>query len=473
MTLKLYQVVIPTPDIDQAEAFYQQLLGVAGRRMKQGIQFDCGGMILSCRQTASPFESADTSDAASRQVWFTVEELEATYERAKSAGCRSLSEQILSRPWGYDSFHLVDPFGNLIGFVNEATSEGRTQERASCALNDSLVLEAALSLLSMEVKPKKRAGGQVIKIFEDEFWVRMSPAEWPFEEGDEARLQYFGEGILYAGEVKILKVPSGSPYAAISVPDEVTALQRRAALRIPMEIPLAFSTSAGEMVNSTTRDISTGGLRFESEVPLEVGDKTKVTLNLTATEEVSAGVKVITSFQIEQDGQTLVSVGTQFVELQLDDQIKILQFLIDAQPEEGLEGDAAKQPAAAPAQTAGHRDDAPPPAPPVQPQATPPPAPPAPPVQPQAAPLPAPPAPPVQPQAAPLPAPPAPPVQPQAAPPPAPPAPPVQPQAAPPPAPQQTTPASVVTPVAPTQTTDESSKQDSATPDPQVVDPDG
>ena len=393
MTLKLYQLDIPTLDLGQAEAFYQQLLGVAGRRLTNGIQFDCGGMVLSCRQTGSHSESAVTSDAVSR-AWFTVEDLEATFERAKSAGCRSLSEQILSRPWGYNSFHLADPFGNIIGFVNEATSEGRTHEKAACALNDSLALGTTLLLLSMEVKPENRTGGQVIKIFKNEFWVKMSPAEWPFQEGDETRLQYFGEGILYAGEVTILKVPPDSPYAAISVPSEVTALQRRGILRTPVEIPLSFSTPSGELAKSTTRDISVGGLRFESAVPFEVRDEIEVKLNLTATEEVSTSVQVITSSQIEQEGQTLISVGTQFVELQLDDQIKILQFLIEAQPsEEGLEGDqvTSEQPAT---------DDAPSPPPPA----------------------------------------------PQVAPPPA---------AAPPPAQQQATPAAVATPVAPIQTTDE------------------
>ena len=47
MPLRLYQVVLPVSDIDQAEKFYSHLLGTPGRRVSPGQHhFECGGVLL-------------------------------------------------------------------------------------------------------------------------------------------------------------------------------------------------------------------------------------------------------------------------------------------------------------------------------------------------------------------------------------------------------------------------------------------
>jgi catechol 2,3-dioxygenase-like lactoylglutathione lyase family enzyme len=118
---KLYRVILPVSDIERATAFYRQLLGAHGRRVSPGRHyFDCGGTILACYD---PHADGDSFDARSNlgHLYFAVDDLDATFTRAKTAGCSSLDAWIRTRPWGERSFYAQDPFGNPICFVDEKT----------------------------------------------------------------------------------------------------------------------------------------------------------------------------------------------------------------------------------------------------------------------------------------------------------------------------------------------------------------
>jgi len=65
---------------------------------------------------------------AAKALYFTVKDLEAIFERAKSLG--SLSREsvhdapgggIVVRPWGERSFYVEDPWKNPLCFVQEGT----------------------------------------------------------------------------------------------------------------------------------------------------------------------------------------------------------------------------------------------------------------------------------------------------------------------------------------------------------------
>ena len=104
MTLRLHEIVIPVSDIDQAAAFYGQLLGIPGRKLSPDRHlFDCEGLILTCfkpdANPALPEEPADSpASATAHSVCFVVQDLEAMFEQAKAAGCRSLDDQINVQP---------------------------------------------------------------------------------------------------------------------------------------------------------------------------------------------------------------------------------------------------------------------------------------------------------------------------------------------------------------------------------------
>ncbi len=121
MSVKLFRVIVPVADIEEAARFYGQLLDLAGECVSAGRHyFDCGGTILACfdqRADGDPWDAQPNPD----HVYFAVSDLEATLERARRPGCGQLGDEIKVQPWGERSFYAVDPFGNKICFVDAET----------------------------------------------------------------------------------------------------------------------------------------------------------------------------------------------------------------------------------------------------------------------------------------------------------------------------------------------------------------
>jgi catechol 2,3-dioxygenase-like lactoylglutathione lyase family enzyme len=118
---KLFRVILPVTDIELAQRFYSNLLGTSGKRVSPGRHyFDCGGIVLAC---FDPRADGDAKDATPNpdHVYFAVDNLEEVYRRALGDKCRWIEERIAVRPWGERSFYVIDPFGNPICFVDQAT----------------------------------------------------------------------------------------------------------------------------------------------------------------------------------------------------------------------------------------------------------------------------------------------------------------------------------------------------------------
>jgi catechol 2,3-dioxygenase-like lactoylglutathione lyase family enzyme len=118
--MRLYRVIVPVSDIERAAAYYEDLLGLPGRRVSPGRHYlDCGGTILAL---FSPREDTDPFDPRSNQgqLYFAVDDLEAVHERALRLG-HAVDETIEWRPWGERSFYLEDPFANPLCMVDQST----------------------------------------------------------------------------------------------------------------------------------------------------------------------------------------------------------------------------------------------------------------------------------------------------------------------------------------------------------------
>jgi len=181
-----YQVDLVVSDIDQAEAFYSQLLGIPGQRISPGRHhFDCGGTILRCY---NPRADGDSSDVylGPHQVHLAVEDLEAVFEQAKSAGGTFPDGGIVTQPWGDRSFELRDPFKNSIIFVDEATKQLRRDEQFAAGPGDRLKAGLTLSLWSAQAGPETQFVAVVVKIFKNEIWLKLpeSPPKALFKEGE-------------------------------------------------------------------------------------------------------------------------------------------------------------------------------------------------------------------------------------------------------------------------------------------------
>ena len=341
MVLSLYQVVFPVSDIDQAEKFYSHLLGTPGRRVSPGQHhFECGGVILNCNDSSAEGVASQTSSSPHR-LYFVVEDIEAVFERAQSGGCASVDEEILSQPWGERSFLAEDPFKNSLGFVDETTAIQQAGEQSAAGPDDCLKTGCALSIRSMTGESDGQLAAAVTKIFSEEVWLKLAePPSAHFKPGEKVKIQ-FGDGeAVFFSETEIVKCsPTETQYVAISIPEKSQAFKKRAIPRIQSKVPVSISVvSATEdqlvsaaPFDSKTHDISTAGLRFDTTLPLKKGDELELKLLLSPEQEITVNAKVMGTKKVKRSGEAVTLVGTQFVEIQLDDQIKLLQFLIDAE----------------------------------------------------------------------------------------------------------------------------------------------
>jgi len=117
---RLFRVILPVSDIDNAANFYGKLLEQAGRRVSPGRHyFDCGGVILACFDLRR--EDGYDAKPNPEHIYFAVPDLPAVLDRARSLNCREIDPEPMTRPWGETSFYFIDPFGNPICFVDEKT----------------------------------------------------------------------------------------------------------------------------------------------------------------------------------------------------------------------------------------------------------------------------------------------------------------------------------------------------------------
>ena len=101
---QLFRLNVEVGDLDSAIAFYTKLLGVAGRKQAGSrCYFDCGPVTLPLLDVSSSHQP----HPAAKALYFTVNDLEAAYERARDLQCLSRENVhdapgggIVVRPWG-------------------------------------------------------------------------------------------------------------------------------------------------------------------------------------------------------------------------------------------------------------------------------------------------------------------------------------------------------------------------------------
>jgi len=124
---RLFRVIMPVTNLEEAVAFYSALLQQSGVRVSNGRHyFDCGGVILAVFDAQADGDRTPVRHHE-EHVYFAVGDLEAAFARAQRTGGLSKETgdgqlpmgQIATRPWGERSFYMHDPAGNPICFVDE------------------------------------------------------------------------------------------------------------------------------------------------------------------------------------------------------------------------------------------------------------------------------------------------------------------------------------------------------------------
>lgn len=122
---QFFRLNIETASVDEAAAFYGELLGQEGRKQAGArVYFNCGPVTLQVVDVSSSGEP----HPAAKALYFTVADLDAIFERAKKLDCLSTESvhgtaagQISVKPWGERSFYAEDPWANPLCFVEAGT----------------------------------------------------------------------------------------------------------------------------------------------------------------------------------------------------------------------------------------------------------------------------------------------------------------------------------------------------------------
>jgi catechol-2,3-dioxygenase len=107
----LFRLNIEIGNLDEAAAFYETLLGIDGRRQAGSrVYFTCGAVTLQVVDVSS----AGTPHPAAKALYFTVNDLDAIFERAKQLDC-------LSKYDVHGVSSCEDPWKNPLCFVEAGT----------------------------------------------------------------------------------------------------------------------------------------------------------------------------------------------------------------------------------------------------------------------------------------------------------------------------------------------------------------
>jgi catechol 2,3-dioxygenase-like lactoylglutathione lyase family enzyme len=121
--MKLFRIIIPVGDIEEADGFYSRVFNVKGIRVSPGRHyFNLNGLILACYEP-----KADGDDTTmlynphpNQYLYFEVDNLEMTHGVFISISKNKVS-QIDIMPWGERLFYGDDPWGNHLCFVDKTT----------------------------------------------------------------------------------------------------------------------------------------------------------------------------------------------------------------------------------------------------------------------------------------------------------------------------------------------------------------
>ena len=191
------------------------------------------------------------------------------------------------------------------------------------------------SIISIHVKSKGELPATVTQSSPDEICLELARPFWPlpFRKGSRVRIKYWDErAIAYFWEAKVLKAAKRKVVAKL-LGGGIT-VQRRQSYRVRTQIRLACTVIdagdrylVGEEFTCKTKDISVGGMAFETFLPLDAGDRLAVSIHFSPTHQIDVVGWILRATPIERNGKVINTVALQFLQCEAQDQNHLLRFL--------------------------------------------------------------------------------------------------------------------------------------------------
>ena len=121
----------------------------------------------------------------------------------------------------------------------------------------------------------------------------------------------------------------------------VVVENKREFFRLRLSIPFTFSVieskdpriATNQVYAHQTEDLSGGGLRFETHLSLHTGDRLQLSLHLPTMAPVKVDAEIVWSQQIQTPEEELNIGGIKFLDIDDEEQDRIIGFLFRAQIE--------------------------------------------------------------------------------------------------------------------------------------------
>ncbi len=206
-------------------------------------------------------------------------------------------------------------------------------------------LKAGLAL-SIQEKSREALAATVSTVSPRSLSLELSGplSETPFQSGERVWIKYWDEGsVVYRWEAQIVKIHGpGNRKVNLSITRQKVTAQRRKSYRVRVQVSLSGTViDAGDseligtkVVDCKTKNVSVAGLAFDTKLPLQVGDKLELNLELPSSEKLNAVGWVVRSDpakQKEYRGTMIVrdiySIAVEFLQPEPKEQSQLLHFL--------------------------------------------------------------------------------------------------------------------------------------------------
>jgi lactoylglutathione lyase len=119
---QLRYVILYVEDLDEAVAFYRDLVGLELRFVEEGYaELATGATRLALYERArlpDLLGEKGTAEGPAGEVCFLVDDVDAEAERLRGLGARILSGPV-DRPWGHRTLHVAGPSGFVVELAQE------------------------------------------------------------------------------------------------------------------------------------------------------------------------------------------------------------------------------------------------------------------------------------------------------------------------------------------------------------------
>lgn len=195
---------------------------------------------------------------------------------------------------------------------------------------DFLKINQKLKIIPDEIKGI--SSGIIKEIYQDFFTVQLDKNNNSLAVGQNIEIIISGENCLTRFETKIFEIKGD--IANFLIPEKFKNIQRREYTRININIPVNLKkpAAANESINTSTEDLSGGGMKVMSESSFDIDTLLEAKLSINTKKNIKTLIKILRVDTCEQNLKKYHLSG-KFKEISNADRITIIQLCFKRQLE--------------------------------------------------------------------------------------------------------------------------------------------